>query len=417
MTASFWLALYRAAWIAFLPPLRLLAAARALPRNWRVTERLDPGRTVPGAGALWMHCASLGEAKGLWALAASLPPDLPLLLTAATSAGADFLSQACAASGVERRARLAPLDHPGLIDAFLERNRIRGLCLYEVELWPNALATCRQRGLPVALAAGRLTPEAARAYEGFGGAAFRLLEGLAWIDAQSEADRARFASHLSVPVHPGADPKAHAYFDVRVPRGNARNAFAFVSLHLAELKMILPVLPAMQQAGEVIVFPRKAAEFSAFAAVLEPLGFARRSREPSARHLLVDGYGFVNGLLPRCHAAFVGGSLNGAGCHNLWEPLAAGCRILLGPDYRHQRALAETLLARGLAEVVADPRRIAGMPAGNRDEACAALLQELKAGHEAALRECRERIIATFFGSAPDPRAAAILEGGEGFST
>lgn len=424
MKAAFWLACYRWLWILAYPLIRTMARARIAPGNWRVTERLSSGSPWPAhARPLWLHCASLGEAKGLWALARALPRDAPLLLTAATASGADYLKGQCASSGAARRARLAPFDHPGLIGAFLEGGGIRGLCLYEAELWPNALSACRRRGIPVALAAGRLTPEAARRYHRFGGAAFRLLDRMAWIDAQSEGDRARFAAATSAPAFAGGDYKALAFLagpfasGPFVPgppvRAGSRPGFAFVSLHLAELRLLLPILSALQVANDIVVFPRRPEEFGGFAELLEPLGFARASRRPHARHLWVDGFGQVTARLPRCHTAFVGGSLIPRGCHNLWEPLAAGCRILFGPHYGHQRALAEALLAEGLAQVVEKPEALtapaapgaggpeAGGPGAGRAEACAGFARELGMRSEAALQACRERIIATFFAIAP----------------
>lgn len=436
MSAAFWLGAYRAAWRAALPWIRLASATGLLPRNWRVTERLSrespwPGDTRP----LWMHCASLGEAKGLWALARAMPPDLPLLLTASTASGADYLARVCAGSGSARRARLAPLDHPRLLADFLARGRVRGLLLYEVELWPNALAECARLGLPAALAAGRLTPEALRAYRRFGGAAFRLLDGLAWINAQTPADADRFAYATVAPVHAGGDYKAIAFLpgvgSVGGAEGGtaggtagaeARTGFAFVSLHLAELHRLLRAIKALAARNDILIFPRRPEEMAAFAAVLEPLGFARSSLSPDAGRMLVDVFGQVGALLPRCHTAFVGGSLVPRGCHNLWEPLAAGCRILFGPDYRHQRAIGGLLLARGLAQVVHDTGDLALLPApaAGQVAACAELARDLGIGLEGALRDCRDRIIATFFGDAPAPPAGreaglAVPAGGEGF--
>jgi 3-deoxy-D-manno-octulosonic-acid transferase len=408
MRAAFWLDWYRRAWILALPPIRLLARARILPRNWRVTERLaaDSPWEAPRR-PLWLHCASLGEAKGLWALARTLPSDAPLLLTAATAEGTDYLARQCAAAGEERRARIAPLDHPGLIDAFLAHAGIRGLCLYEVELWPNALAACARHGLPVALIAGRLTPQALLRYRRFGGAAFRLLDRMAWIESQSEADSQRFSAATTAPILAGGDYKALAFLPAPVLRGNPRTGFAFVSLHLAELRRLLPILPALQAGNDLLVFPRRAGEMEAFAAALEPLGFARASGGSASRHLLVDGFGQVMARLPHCHTAFVGGSLIPSGCHNLWEPLAAGCRILFGPYYHHQKAVAESLLARGLAEVVADAPALASLagPVPGHAEACAVFARERSEALEATLDACRKRIIATFYPSAPAPPA------------
>ncbi|MBW8889277.1 MAG: hypothetical protein JF616_16100 [Fibrobacteres bacterium] len=407
-SAACWLWLYRSAWILALPGIRLLARARLLPRNWRVTERLSTDSPWPASmRPLWMHCASLGEAKGLWTLARALPPDFPVLLTAATAEGIDYLALQCAGSEASRRTRLAPFDHPGLIDAFLERGGIRGLCLYEAELWPNALAACARRGLPVALAAGRLTPEALRVYRRFGGAALRLLDGMAWIDAQSEGDRSRFAQAVSAPVVSGGDYKALAFLSGAPSREGPRSGFAFVSLHLEELRLLLPVLPALQARSGIVVFPRRPGEFEGFDKALGPMGFARASDNPDARHLWVDGFGQVLARLPHCHTAFVGGSLIPHGCHNLWEPLAAGCRILFGPHYSHQRSIADLLLARDLAQVVAEPATLAAWPEPDAGQpvACAAFARELENALGASLQACRERIIATFFPIAPAPPA------------
>jgi 3-deoxy-D-manno-octulosonic-acid transferase len=411
MREGFWLALYRRAWIPALPGLRMLARARVLPRNWRVTERLSPASPWPKAAQpLWLHCASLGEAKGLWSLACALPPEAPLLLTAATPEGSDYLERQCAASGGARRARVAPLDHAGLMDAFLVGGGIRGLCLYEAELWPNALSACARHHVPVVLVAGRLTPEALMRYRRFGGTARRLLDRMAWIEAQSERDRDRFAGLTTAPVFTGQDYKAMAFLPGPAISGRGRSGFAFVSMHLAELRRILPVLPALQRGNDVIVFPRFRREFPAFAKLLEPSGFSRASLRPDARHLLVDGFGQVMELLPRCHTAFVGGSLIPRGCHNLWEPLASGCRILFGPHYRHQRNLAESLLARGLARMMDDPSELASLPAPapGHPEACAGLVKEIGNGLEASIRACRERIIATFFSIAPATPAGRL---------
>jgi 3-deoxy-D-manno-octulosonic-acid transferase len=406
--AALWLGLYRWAWRLALPPLRLLSLARALPRNWRVTERLSPDSPWPGSvRPLWLHCASLGEAKGLWAVARVLPAELPVLLTAATASGTDYLARQCAPFEATRRARLAPFDHPGLIETFLERGGLRGLCLYEAELWPNAVSACARRGLPITLAAGRITPEALRRYRCFGDASRRLLDRMAWIEAQSEGDRARLASATTSPVLSGSDYKASAFLPGPALREGPRTGFAFVSLHLAELRLLLPILPAIQARSDLVLFPRRPGEFAAFAEQLEPLGFSPASHRPDARHVWVDGFGQVMARLPRCHTAFVGGSLIPHGCHNLWEPLAAGCRILVGPHYHHQRALAEPLLARGLARMISDPAALAALPDADarHAEACAAFARELEIGMQTSLQACRERIIATFFAIAPVPPA------------
>ena len=428
MSARAWLTVYRIAWILALPPVRLLAAVdRALlgllgrgflPSNWHVTERLGY-RASPADGVepLWMHCASLGEAKGLWGLASGLPPDFPILFTAATREGAEFLAGQCDGGGPgrTRAAAIAPFDHPRLVRRFLSRERVRGLVLYEAEIWPHYISECRRSGLPVALAAGRITPRIYPWYRRMGGAGARLLDGIDWIQAQSPIDAERFAALTSAELLPGFDFKAAHYLTPRSPSAaEPREGFAFISLRLAELRILLPGLPALTARDRVIIFPRRLSESAGFLAALQPLGFAPHSREPDARLMLVDSLGHVARLLNGCHSAFVGGSLDGGGCHNLWEPLAAGAAVHFGPHHHVQETMADALLRAGLGKVVSGPadletheRPDPGVPRAN-----ALFLAGLRAELEAGLQECRERIFATFPGR--QTPAPALLRDGVG---
>jgi 3-deoxy-D-manno-octulosonic-acid transferase len=436
LRARLWLAAYRVAWRLLLPPVsglgRIDAAFRErtgkgiLKPDWRVSERMA-GATLRGRSggrsALWLHCASLGEAKGLWAFASSLQGAGDILLTAATREGAEFLERRCAAAGEEcpdgqlrLRAAIAPFDHPAVVRRFLAYHRIRGLCLYEVELWPHYLSGCREAGLPVALVSGRLTRKAMAWYRRFGGAGMRLLNGLSWIQAQSALDLERFRSLTSAETVAGFDFKAAHYLRGRKDRRSrrdgggkhrddhrdwkdGRSGFAFVSLHAAELELLLPAMPGLMRGSRVLVFPRRMAEVARFRDMLEPLGFACRSRSPDARHLLVDAMGMVEALLPGCHSAFVGGSLIPVGCHNLWEPLLAGTKIFFGPFRRNQEALARLLLERGIGEEVRDAPALGTCAGPGPEHAadCERLIDELRQGLDAALADGARRIFATFY--------------------
>lgn len=421
MIGALWSTAYRAAWLLALPPLRAGAAVGLFPAAWRARERIVPAPASGEDRPLWMHCASLGEAKGLWALAQSLPPDLPLLLTASTPSGIEWLEARCGGhpGGALRRAAPAPLDHPDVARRFLAATRARGLVLYESELWPHWIGACRGMELPVAMAAGRLGAAGLRTYRRFGNAPARLLSSFAWIQAQSAADADRFAALASAPVSVGFDFKA-AHFLAPASRATeslpARPGYAFVSLHLPELRRLLPAVASLSDRGDVLVFPRRPEEFPAFLALLAPLGFAPRSRDAKARRMVVDGFGHVAALLPLCHTAFVGGSLVPKGCHNLWEPLAAGLRIRFGAHHGAQEPLASALLAAGLARIATDPSDLAGEPLPGPDVpgACAAFAESLRESLESALEECGKAIIATFFPQDPAPRAIAPAGAREG---
>ena len=352
-----------------------------------------------------MHCASLGEAKGLWALVAHLPAEVEeVVVTANTSAGVAYLEVRCRSLGVtggkgkrpRARAAMAPFDHPSVVGAFLERGRIKALCLYEAELWPNWLRACASRGVPVALVSARLDARAERRLAPIRGAFSGLLAGLAWMQAQGEEDLRRYRRLAPVRAGSGFDFKAARLLD-KFPRpadSPPGPRFAFLSLHLKELRWLLPGLIGLMERFPLTIFPRHLEELPGFRARLEPLGFGLHSRAPGARHLLVDAHGLVEGMLPACHSALVGGSLIPAGCHNLWEPLAAGLKIYFGPFYHKQASLAGLLLEKGLAEVLRDRGQMEKWrePVAGLRAACGALLLEQREALERALWDFQSRI-------------------------
>ncbi len=486
-------------------PARLLARADEFlfrrigmgifPRNWRVTERFGLGpsgewtkKSGPKANVptLWLHGASLGEAKGVWYLASKwiisgmLSPEEPMgdsqpmgeaqagafdrlghtrirrvVVTANTDAGLQFLEKACEnfrkarnagghAAGLlvadgEIQAAMAPVDHASAVIPFLKEHSVVALCLYEAELWPGWLRTCRARGIPAFLVSAKLTRNAAVTYGRHARAVGEVLSCLASIQAQTPADAKRFRDLGSVKVSIGADFKIGHYLQTRLngesseiiqpnsglparnllghrqqapalgpPAARERSAIAFatnprprlafISLHRAELKILLPALPKLCVRFDLIVFPRHLREVLDFRKLLSGLGFGLHSQSPESAHLLVDSLGRVGDFLPFCSAAFVGGSFVPIGVHNFWEPLLAGVKTYFGPYYDQQEFLAERMLERGVAGVIRTPKDAEEMVPGDEGtaSACEALVNDSRIGLEAAWVEFRETIFATF---------------------
>jgi 3-deoxy-D-manno-octulosonic-acid transferase len=362
------LALYRAAWEPALALLRAMAAAERLfggtpwPARWRPSERLELPRLAPGP-RLWLHAASLGECKGLWAFARTLS-SLPcgFVLTANTVEARDFLRARAAAAEDPARwhARLAPPDHPRSVRRFLEACGARGLVLFEVELWPNFIRESRRAGVPVFWISARLTRRAERRYGVLRSAWRGLLRDLAWTQAHGAREAEALKKSGCEPVEVGGDLRGLAYLDA-APRDPgprevaARAGFAFVSFHADELGALKRLVANTRE--PVYVLPRKPGEFARFASELAPLGFEPVSKNPGATRQIVDVFGRTREILARVRGAVVGGSFAGHGGHNLWEPLAAGVPAAIGPRHESQEYLAARLHAQGLLRVV---KRIPG---------------------------------------------------------
>ena len=145
------------------------------PARWRVAERLSPLNSWPTTpplrgdrGVIWLHAASLGVCKGLWALAKRLDGiGADFVLTANTEAGLKFLREEIAQDSAPARwrAAIAPLDHPRVARRFLAAHKVRALVVFEVEVWPHwflAARVFRSAGVPVLWASARWSARARR---------------------------------------------------------------------------------------------------------------------------------------------------------------------------------------------------------------------------------------------------------------
>jgi len=369
--------LYNAALI----PLRAASVVFGAWPRARESDRLARdqrlGRRLPAIrrGAVWIHGASVGEARLSSSLARALRarrPALPLAASAVTPAGRAQLPDPPAIDG----AFYLPLDFPGVQRRAFDALRPGLLALVETELWPNMLAEAAARGVPVVLVNARLAPERLARYRRLRSLYAPILEGLAALGAPSPAEGERFAS-LGVPARvirvlgnlkfdlprPEVDPAAlRSRFGIAPLRpvviagstGEGEDsivldAFAVARASVPDLMLVLA--------------PRHASRFDAAArAVAERrLSLAYLSRAESAGEadvLLVDTHGELSDLYALGLAAFVGGSLVPVGGHNLLEPLAAGVPVLFGPHTHHVVEIAEAVLACGAGARVADGRAL-----------------------------------------------------------
>ncbi len=84
-----------------------------------------------------------------------------------------------------------PYDVPFAIDAFLARFRPRVGLLMETEVWPNLVAACRERDIPLYLVNARLSERSAAGYARFAALTRPMFASLAGVAAQTAGDAAR----------------------------------------------------------------------------------------------------------------------------------------------------------------------------------------------------------------------------------
>ncbi len=343
----------------------------------RVGERLALG-SAPPAAEVWIHAVSVGEVQAAEPLIRHVltrDPPVRVLVTTTTPTGAERL-RACFGDRVAHR--YTPFDLPGIVERFLNRLAPSLLIVMETEIWPNTLAACAARGIPVILANARLSERSARGYGRFARLTRETLRSFDIIAAQAEPDARRF-------IELGADPgrvriTGSIKFDLRQPVslldqaeamrrfwGADRPVWVAASTHEGEDEPLLAAHRRVRSAvpGALLVLvPRHPERFDRVAELVtrQGLPLARRSlQEPcleSTAVFLGDTMGELPVFLAAADAAFIGGSLVPSGGHNLLEAAAVGVPVAVGPHYFNFAAITDLLCNQGGAATVADAEQL-----------------------------------------------------------
>lgn len=360
---------------------RLLWRGRKAPayrRRWG--ERFGFFPALPEGPLIWVHAVSVGESIAAAPMIKALMAREPrhrILVTTTTPTGSEQVRKLFGDSVFHV---YAPYDLPDCIARFLKRTRPHCLIIMETELWPNMVAICRRRGIPVILANGRLSQKSADGY-GRVSALMKPLFGDLGAAAVQHEDDARRMQSLGLAVE-RTFITGNIKFDLslseelrkraaRLREGimetGQRCVWIAASTHRGEDEQILQAFGRARQqvpALFLILVPRHPERFDEVADACQKRGYRTVRRSAAAAVdadtdiLLGDTMGELLLLFGAADLAFVGGSLVPVGGHNLMEPAAWGLPILTGPHLFNFAEASGLLRDAGAMIVVGDQEEL-----------------------------------------------------------
>lgn len=343
----------------------------------RWPERYGRYHVEPHQRTLWVHAVSVGEVNAAVPLINALRrgrPDLRLLITTITPTGSERVR---ALWGGDVDHVYLPYDLPGAVSRFLRHFRPQAALIMETELWPNLLFGCRDHGLPVYILNARLSERSLRGYRVLAPLVARALRTVRAVAVQSLADGVRFVrlgARTAQVVETG-----NLKFDVSAPdtldafaaefarHAGARPVWIAASTHAEEEAAVIALHRRLRGRHPDLLLlwaPRHPERFRmvsehARAAGLE-VGTRSRARWPQAGDdvFVVDTLGELMGFYACADVAFVGGSLQPVGGHNLLEPAAAGTPIVTGPHLHNFTEIARRLDEAHALRIGADAQQV-----------------------------------------------------------
>ncbi|WP_426158696.1 lipid IV(A) 3-deoxy-D-manno-octulosonic acid transferase [Pseudomonas sp. TSRC2-2] len=377
--------LYTALFYLGLPlvAIRLWLRARKAPAYAkRIGERFTYGMPTLQSGGIWVHAVSVGESIAAAPMIRALLeryPALPITVTCMTPTGSERI-QALFANEPRIQHCYLPYDLPCAAARFLDRVQPRLAVIMETELWPNHIHQCAKRGIPVALANGRLSERSAKGYGRLRKLTAPMLAEMSLFAVQTEAEAQRFRD-LGARAET-VEVTGSIKFDLTIDpqllqraaelrsqwQAQERPVWIAASTHEGEDEVVLDAhrrLLANHPDALLILVPRHPERFNSVFELCQREGFATVRRSTGAHVdaqtsvLLGDTMGELLFLYALADSAFVGGSLVPNGGHNLLEPAALAKPVLSGPhlfnfldiaaQLREAGALAEVDDAQGLA--------------------------------------------------------------------
>ncbi len=322
---------------------------------------------------IWIHSISVGETLVALKLARALherEPTIGVLLSTTTTTG---FAEAGKSASEWLEPIYNPLDGRSIVRRALDILRPRQLVLIEGEVWPNLVAECTERGIPVALAGARLSPRSERRFRkfrAFTGPIFRLLDRICVAEPE---DVGRWQS-LGVPgerIHcvgsikfddPGSAPPREAECRAILAKLGLPETAPIVvagSTWAPEEQTLARALTELRREFPdlfLILVPRHIERTDAILRDLAPLGLciARRSTLPvwgakveRPDLLIVDATGELRDWYSVATITYVGKSLAGVsevGGQNPAEPALLGKPVVFGPHMENFAAVVALLL-------------------------------------------------------------------------
>ena len=374
-----------------LPLYRIMSTVGAPAINWYLERRLSHGQEDrlrfderkgishiprPAGPLIWIHGASVGESLTILPLINRLLeicPGLHVLVTTGTVTSATLLDERLPQGAIHQ---YVPIDRQAYVRRFLDHWRPELALWTESEFWPNLVTITSDRGIPLILLNGRVSPESFAGWQKVRGLMTRMLRCFTLCLAQTDTDADRLRA-LGAPRVEVLGNLKYATPALPADMGNldflrdhigTRPCWLAASTHPGEEALVGGVHQALKTMYPdliTIIVPRHPDRGEAIAESLSECGLTvtRRSNGDAIVSrtdiYLADTLGELGLFFRLSPISFIGKSLVDQGGQNPLEPARLGSAVLFGPHMWNFDEISRRLLDSNAAEEVGNANALA----------------------------------------------------------
>ncbi len=351
--------------------------------------RLGSAKTGP---RVLIHAVSVGEMVAADVLVGALVrliPGIQVILTSGNRHGLEAGRRLRLRHPEVREVWLLPWDRRRSLTNWLNDLRPNLVAVVETELWPNLFLSARTLGIPLCLVNGRIYPRDLAAYRLARPFFKPALECVNRFWVQSAAEEERFCQIGVTPER--ISIAANLKFDAALEPGSELNLslgrqpiIVAGSTHAPEEEWILDATNILRRDFPrllLVIAPRHPRRTGSIRSEVSRRGLSvARFSEIAGRRvdsdvLILDRMGLLPSFYQAADVAVMGGSLAKCGGHNLLEPAARGCSIVMGPHYEHFQDIVDDFRRENALVLLSDRRELS--PALGRLLADSGLRREL----------------------------------------
>ena len=318
---------------------------------------------------IWFHCASLGEfeqGRPIIEAAKTQFKDHKILLT--------FFSP----SGYEVRKNYAfadlivylPMDKKSEAKKFVAMAHPCLAVFIKYEFWPNILNELKNEQIPVILVSGIFRQDQAF-FKFYGGWMRSTLHSFSHLFVQNENSKALLREIDFKNVTVSGDTRFDRVFAISQQDNSLDfiEAFAGDQYTLVagstwpgdEELLVKYINDSSGTDDRYIIAPHnineKAIRELKDSIKKKTVLYSEKEPTANARVFIVDTIGILNKIYSYADVAYIGGGFGKSGIHNLLEPAAFGCPLIIGPNYQKFQEAVD-LVDNRACEVIADQNKL-----------------------------------------------------------
>lgn len=298
-------------------------------------DRLFPKRLDIPAGAVWIHCVSVGEIKTAMPIIEYISSKHPVFLTVFSPRAYKF-----AKDTLNVPVTFLPFDLSFLIAKFIKLNRPKILILMEGELWFN-LVMVSSESIPV-ISINTHVPKI-KLYK-------HILNRVSQFILKSKEDEEKLKymgvnSYITLCGNLKILSKVNQQ---NISFNTDKKVILAGSTHPPEEEIIFDTFKQIKQENPnllLVIAPRHIERVKEIIQLAKEMGFSyslrTKTTSPQTDIYIIDTIGELSSFYRFADVVFVGGTLSKVGGHNIFEPILNGKKVIIGDNYQKIRELVE----------------------------------------------------------------------------